>query len=202
MTATAAGSDDVKVWLKHYLVRLHATLLWKIDGLGERDARWPRTPTGTNLLGLIKHVASIEAGYLGEVVGRPFDEELPWLAEDAEVNADMWAAPEESIGSVRAFAERVWAHVEATIDALPLDARAEVPWWGEKGHTTLGRVLVHVLDDVARHVGQADILRELTDGATGTTDGLANMPDQDERWWAAYVERLKKVASEAEAGSA
>ena len=176
-------------------------MLWKIDGLGERDARWPMTPTGTNLLGLVKHVASIEAGYLGEVVGRPFDEELPWLAEDAEVNADMWAAPDESIGSVRAFAERVWEHAEATIDALPLDAPAEVPWWGEKGHTTFGRILVHVLDDVARHVGQADILRELTDGATGTTDGLSNMPDQDERWWTAYVERLKKVATEAGAES-
>ena len=100
----ADPTGEVERWLSAYLVRLHETLLWKIDGLGERDARWPLTPTGTNLLGLIKHVASVESEYLGFVVGRPFGEELPWTAEDAEPNADMWAWPEESIGSVRAFA--------------------------------------------------------------------------------------------------
>ena len=54
------------------------------------------TPTGTNLLGLVKHVASVEAGYLGDVFGRPFPEPLPWFDEDAEPNADMWATADES----------------------------------------------------------------------------------------------------------
>jgi hypothetical protein len=46
-------------------------LVWKLDGLSEYDARRPMVPTGTNLLGLVKHVASVEAGYFGETFDRP-----------------------------------------------------------------------------------------------------------------------------------
>lgn len=192
------ASDEAKRWLRNYLVRLHETLLWKIDGLGERDARWPMTATGTNLLGLLKHVASVESEYFGSVVGRPFREELPWSAEDAEPNADMWAWPEETIGSVRAFAERVWAHSEATIEALELTTPAHVPWWGDDADTTFARIMVHVLAETARHAGHADILRELIDGDTGLTQQWSNLPEADAQWWADYVEKLKKVASDAE----
>lgn len=191
-------TGDLKHWLHHYLTRLHENLLWKIDGLGERDARWPMTPTGTNLLGLLKHVASIESEYLGLVVGRPFEQDSPWLAEDAEPNADMFAGPQETIASVREYAERVWAHADATIAALPLDAPAQVPWWGDRGSTTFGRILVHVIDDVGRHLGHADIIRELIDGAVGLGPQWSNLPDEDAQWWADYVEKLKKIASDAE----
>lgn len=193
-------SGDVKRWLRGYLVRLHETLMWKIDGLGERDARWPMTPTGTNLLGLLKHVASVESEYFGLVVDRPFPEELPWSAEDAEPNADMWAWPEETIGSVRAFAERVWAHGEETIDALDLDTPAHVPWWGDDGDTTFARILVHVIAETARHVGHADIVRELTDGDSGLSQQWSNLPDEEAQWWVAYVDRLKQVAIDADGG--
>lgn len=189
------GAGAAKAHLHGYLTRLHEALLWKIDGLGERDARWPMTPTGTNLLGLLKHVASVEAEYFGLVFERPFAEEMPWSSEDAEDNADMWAGPEESIGSVRAFAERVWAHTDATIGALGLDAPGHVPWWGED--VTLARVLVHVLAEVARHAGHADIVREMLDGAAGLREGGSNLPDGGEQWWAAYVRRLEQVAIEA-----
>lgn len=54
------------------------------------------TPTGTNLLGLVKHVASAEAGYFGVVFGRPFGEPLPCYEEGAEPKADMWATADES----------------------------------------------------------------------------------------------------------
>lgn len=191
-------TGDVKHWLHHYLTRLHGSLLWKLDGLGERDARWPMTPTGSNVLGIIKHVASIEAGYLGEVVGRPLPDPPPWFADDAEVNADMWAGPDETTASVRAFATRVWAHADETIEALPLDAPAHVPWWGAAGETTFGRILVHVIDDVARHAGQIDILREMIDGGAGMSERLSNLPEEDALWWADYVETLKKVASDAD----
>lgn len=189
---------DVKTHLHGYLKRLHEALLWKVDGLGERDARWPMTPTPTNLLGLLKHVATVEAEYLGHVFGRPFPEVIPWTADDAEDNADMWAGPDESIGSVRAFAERVWAHADATIEALELDATGHVPWWGDRGNVTLARILVHVVTEVARHVGHADIVRELTDGAAGLGERLSNLPEGDAQWWTDYLERLKTVATEAE----
>ena len=190
-------TGDVKRWLRAYLVRLHETLMWKIDGLGERDARWPMTPTGTNLLGLLKHVASVESEYLGLVVDRPFPEELPWSAEDAAPNADMWAWPEETIGSVRGFAERVWAHGESTIDAVALDAPAHVPWWGDDADTTFARILVHVIAETARHAGHADIVRELIDGESGLSAQWSNLPDGDAQWWADYLEKLKQVAEAA-----
>src|SRR5215472_7706862 len=61
--------DDVR-WIRE-------AVLWKLDGLSECDIRRPMTRTGTNLLGLIKHLATWEARYFGEVFGRPFPEPLP-----------------------------------------------------------------------------------------------------------------------------
>ena len=196
--AETGSHGGVKEALHRYLRSLHTSLLWKIDGLGERDARWPMTPTGTNLLGLVKHVASVESEYFGFVVDRPFPEELPWSADDAEDNADMWAWEDETIGSVRGFAERVWAHADATIEALDLEATGRVPWWGEGEEVTFAAVLVHVVVETARHLGQADIVRELTDGASGLSPRFSNLPDHDEQWWSDYVERLKRVAAAAE----
>lgn len=190
------GSGDAKKHLHGYLTRLREVLLWKLDGLGERDARWPMTPTGSNVLGLIKHTASMEAVYFGDVFERPFPQEAPWLAEDAEDNADLWATPEEDIASVRTFAEQAWAHADATIAALDLDAIGRVPWWGGE-EVTLAQVLVHVLVEVARHTGHVDIVRELVDGEVGLRDGVSNLPDHDAQWWADYVARLKQVADDA-----
>jgi hypothetical protein len=87
---------DAKLMLHRYLDRQRQALLAKLDGVGERDVRWPMTPTGTNLLGLVKHVASIELGYFGEVFDRPSNVPLPWFDEGAGINADMWATAEES----------------------------------------------------------------------------------------------------------
>lgn len=80
---------DPKAVLGHYLDSGHGTLLWKLDGLNEYDVRRPLTPTGTNLLGIVKHVAWVELGYLGDVFGRPAGGDS-LMAED-EPNADMYA---------------------------------------------------------------------------------------------------------------
>ena len=89
------GSDH-KADLHHYLRRGREALLWKLDGLPEYDVRRPPTPTGTNLLGLVKHLATMEFGYFGSCFGRPPAEPLPWAEDDAEPNADMWATADES----------------------------------------------------------------------------------------------------------
>lgn len=91
----SSGTDD-KAILHGYLRVQRDHLLAKLSGLGEREIRWPMTPTATNLLGIVKHVASVQLGYFGEVFGRPADRSLPWLAEGAEVNADMWATASET----------------------------------------------------------------------------------------------------------
>ena len=74
---------DPKTDLHRYLQDAREALLWKLDGLAEYDVRRPLTPTGTNLLGLVKHLASVELGYFGETFGRPSDEPLPWFDADA-----------------------------------------------------------------------------------------------------------------------
>ena len=168
---------DPKDVLLHYLRAGREALRWKLEGLSAYDARRPMTPTGTNLLGLVKHTASVEAGYLGMVFDRPFpDEPFPWLGADAEPNADMWAAAAESQDDILDLYARVAAHSEATVAALPLDAPGRVPWWGEHGDVTLLQVLVHVATETHRHAGHADIVREAIDGAAGLRSDNSNLP--------------------------
>ncbi|KAE8763104.1 DinB family protein [Georgenia thermotolerans] len=189
--------ETLKDDLGRYLDGLNDALLWKLDGLGEYDLRRPLTPTGTNLLGLVKHVAGVEAGYLGEVFDRPFPERYPWMEDDAEDNADMWATAEESAEWITDLFGRVRAHCSATIAALDLDAEGYVPWWGEQNrHVTLGRILVHVTTEVARHAGHADIVREKIDGASGLRPSAMNLPTGDGEWWGRYTDRLERVARE------
>ncbi len=189
---------DPKDELLHYLRAGREALLWKLEGLSPYDARRPMTPTGTNLLGLVKHTASVEAGYLGAVFGRPFpDEPFPWLGEDAEPNADMWAAAAESSADIVDLYRRVAQHSEATVAALPLDAPGRVPWWGEEGDVTLHTILVHVATETHRHAGHADILRELVDGATGLRKDNTNLPDLDPAAWAAHRAAVEQAAREA-----
>jgi uncharacterized damage-inducible protein DinB len=186
---------DAKQVLHHYLAKQREALLAKLDGLGERDVRWPITQTGTNLLGLVKHVASVELGYFGEVFDRPSNVPRPWFDEGAELNADMWATADESRDDIVALYQQARQHADATIAALPLDAPGLVPWWpAERQQVTLQQIMVHMSVEVARHAGQADIIRELIDGAAGD-DG--SLPDQSAEEWAAYRARLEASALEA-----
>ncbi|HET7326057.1 MAG TPA: DinB family protein [Nocardioidaceae bacterium] len=188
---------DPKADLHRYLQAARDALLWKLEGLSEYDVRRPMVPTGTNLLGLVKHVASVELGYFGETFGRPSDEPLPWFAEDAEPNADMWAAPDESRESIVGLYRRSWAHADATINALALDATGHVPWWPEdRSEVTLHRILVHMIAETDRHAGHADIVRELIDGFVGLRDDNDNMAEGDQAWWASYRARLERAAEQ------
>ena len=196
-------ATDPKDDLHNYLQRAREALLWKLEGVSEYDIRRPLVPTGTNLLGLVKHVAIVEAGYLGATFGRPFPEPLPWLDDDAEPNADMWATVDESRQSIIDFYRRVWAHSDATVEALDLSTLGSVAWWAEdRRETTLHRILVHMVEETNRHAGHADIVRELIDGAAGLRANVSNLPDEDEAWWAEYVTRLEETAQAAAAKSA
>jgi uncharacterized damage-inducible protein DinB len=190
--------SDPKQTLQRYLQSAREALVWKLEGLSEYDARRPMTRTGTNLLGLVKHVASNEAGYLGDCFGRPSPESLPWFADDAEVNADMWATADQSREEIIDLYHRVWAHSDATVDALPLDAAGAVPWWPEdRRNVTLHQILVHITTETHRHAGHADIVRELIDGAVGLRPANDNMAPGDEAWWEAYRARLEEAAQSA-----
>ncbi|MCA2189534.1 DinB family protein [Nonomuraea cavernae] len=190
---------DPKAELHRYLQTAREALLWKLDGLSEYDIRRPLTPTGTNLLGLVKHVASVEFGYFGETFGRPSGEPLPWFEEGAEPNADMWATADESREDVIGLYHRAWAHADATIDALAVDAIGHVPWWREgRRQVTLHLILIHMIAETNRHAGHADIVRELIDGAAGLRKENDNLPEGDQAWWEEYRGRVERAAREAD----
>ncbi|MER7891219.1 DinB family protein [Micromonospora sp. NPDC094482] len=140
----------MKADLHSYLKGGRDALLWKLDGLSEYDIRRPLTRTGTNLLGLVKHSAVCEILYFGVVFGRPFEQELPYVGDGAETNADMWATADETREEIVALYRRASAHADATIEALALDDVGRVPWWGDPA-VTLHHVLVHVIAETQRH---------------------------------------------------
>ena len=190
---------DPKADLHRYLQAARDALVWKLDGLSDYDVRRPMVPTGTNLLGLVKHEASVESGYFGETFGRPFEEPMPWLAADAEPNADMWATADESREQIVGLYRRVWAHSDATIDTLDLDAVGHVPWWpDDRSEVTLHRILLHMVAETQRHAGHADIVRELIDGAAGLRADNDNLAPGDTAWWENYRSRLERAARDAE----
>ena len=197
------SESEMKADLQRYLQSGREALLWKLDGLSEYDVRRPLVPTGTNLLGLIKHVASVEAGYLGDTFGRPFGEAMPWMDDGAEPNADMWVTAAESRADIINFYHRVWAHSDATIEDLPLETTGAVAWWpADRSTTTLHRILIHMIAETQRHAGHADLVRELIDGSVGLRKGNDNLPAGDEIWWETYRDRVEDAARAAAAAEA
>lgn len=178
------GDEALKADLQDYLDRARDALIWKLEGLGEYDLRRPLTPTGTNLLGLVKHCAMVDSGYLGGCFARPFthpylpDPEAPdYIADD-----DLWVRADEPTAAIVDLFAQSRAHATATLAALPLSALGTVPWWGERGRAvTLHRLAMHTFFDLDRHAGQADIVRELIDGAVGLQPGNTNLPDGVDR---------------------
>ncbi|MEV3988837.1 DinB family protein [Streptomyces sp. NPDC049837] len=191
---------DPKTDLHVYLQDAREALLWKLEGLSEYDIRRPMTPTGTNLLGLVKHVTGAEALYFGSTFGRPVDAPPLWVTGDAEPNADLWATAEETREEIVAHYRRVCAHSDATIESLGLDAVGRLPG-GDRSEVTLHRILVHMIAETDRHVGHADILRELIDGTVGLRKRGDNMPPGDSAWWEGHRDRLERVARETGRGA-
>ena len=185
----AAAKTNLHTYLKHE----REAVLAKLDGLCEYDVRRPLTITGTNLLGLVKHLATWEARYLGEVFDRPFPEPLPRWDVEAERLADMWATADESRSDVVARYRRVWEHSDATVDALALDAIGRVAWWGDV-EVPLFNILVHLLAETSRHAGHADILREELDGAVGTDAEGMSEQQHDGAFWAQRRDEIEAAA--------
>lgn len=195
------GMDEKETLLEYLRVR-RSDLLSKLDGLGEYDVRRPMTPTGTNLLGLVKHVASVQVGYLGDVFGRPSGLDLPWFADDAEPDADLWVPADETREQIVALHHASARHSDATVEALPLDARGEVAWWApDRREVTLHQILVHVVVETSRHAGHADIVRELIDGTAGQRPADVNVTARGPEEWAAHRARIEAAARSAEAAA-
>jgi hypothetical protein len=193
VTQQRSAALDVAGELHHYLQQARDAMLSALDGPADYDIRRPLTPTGTNLLGLVKHLASIEFGYLGECLGRPSPIRLPWV-EDGSIwdSADMWATPDESRDDLIRLYQSAWRHSDESISELGLTAPAHVSWWREQRRdTTSGALLIRVLAETAQHAGHADIVRELIDGQAGQDHDDVG----DSRWWASYLARVQQAAA-------
>jgi uncharacterized damage-inducible protein DinB len=147
--------------LKVALDRHRDAILWKLEGVGDQDLRRPLVPSGTSLLGLVKHLAAVEYGWFCDTFGRP-TEPLPF--DDDDPDADLRIAPEETPADVLAFYDRARATADRATDAIALEETG-MAWFGEP--VTMRWVLIHMVEETARHAGHVDILRELIDGMTG-----------------------------------
>jgi uncharacterized damage-inducible protein DinB len=154
-------TGDEKQSLQVSLDRHRDAVLWKLEGLDDADLRRPMTPSGTNLLGLVKHLAAVEYGWFCQTFGRE-TEPLPFDEDDPE--ADMRARPDETTEEVLAFYGRARAASDKMIEELDLD-QTGTAWFGDA--VSLRWVLIHMVEETARHAGHADIVRELIDGMTG-----------------------------------
>lgn len=153
-------TGDEKQSLHTGLDRHRDVVLWKLEGLDDEQVRRPMTPSGTSLLGLVKHLACVEYGWFCDTFGR--EAEPLWF--DPFENEDMVIAPDETTAAIVDFYGRARAAADRTVRELPLDALG-TSWNGNE--VSLRWVLIHMLEDTVRHAGHMDILRELTDGATG-----------------------------------
>ena len=188
--------EFAKEHLHDHLRWVRESLVWKLDGLGEYDIRRPLTSTGTNLLGLVKHLAVWESRYFGEVFGRPFPEPLPRWDDEAGNDAAFWATGHETRDEIVSLYQRVWQHTDATINALAIDAPGYVPWWDD--HVKLFTIMVHMLSDTTRHAGHADILREQLDGAVGMNAKSAALHGHDTAFWEARRATIEQAARAAD----
>ena len=186
--ARPVDDDDAKTYLREDLRSIRSSILSKVDGLTEYDVRRPLTRTGTNVLGLIKHLTLSEARYLGDIFGRPYPESIPNFDDPHYSNRDsLWVTERESRDDVLDGYRRACAHADATIEALPIDATGFVPWWPQPA-VRLFNVMVHVLTETTRHAGHADILREQL------ADVAASDLETAEDDWAAHRSRIDAAA--------
>lgn len=179
-----------------YLQTARDVVIWKLDGLSEYDVRRPLVQSGTNLLGIVKHLTFVELGYFGPVFGRPMGQSNLWFEDGVEDNADLFVQSDETRQDIVGNYRKACATSDATIEALELDAPGSVPWWGDHP-VTLHHVLVHVIAETSRHAGHADLARELVDGSIGYAADDSNVPEHDSEWWRTHRDRVEREAQQA-----
>ena len=143
------------------LDRHRDAILWKLEGLDDAALRRPMMPSGTSLLGLVKHLAAVEYGWFCETFGRP-TEELPF--DDDDPDADLRIEPDETADDILAFYARARAAADQVIAEVEIEETGAA-WFGDA--VSMRWVLLHMVEETARHAGHVDILRELIDGMTG-----------------------------------
>jgi hypothetical protein len=121
-------TGDEKTSLTASLDRHRDAILWKLEGLDDEALRRPVVPSGTSLLGLVKHLAGAEYGWFCDTFGRshePLSFDL-----DSDIEADMRPAPGETAGDILSFFARARAAANLVIADLNLEATGTA-WFGD-----------------------------------------------------------------------
>lgn len=148
-----ADASDERELLLGWLAYLRGAVLRNIGGLGDDDAHWRPEERLLPLIGIVNHLTNVERRWIdGGMLGGPI-----YRSE-----AEFFPGPELTVeAGVAAYRDRAVA-TDHIVRSLPLDAPC-----GRREGTTLRWVLVHLINETARHAGHADAVRELLDGATG-----------------------------------
>jgi len=152
--------------LVEYLEHYRMTLEMKCEGLdAEQLARRSVPPSTLSLLGLVRHLAKVEHSWFRRVMGRRLDlGRIYWSAEDRDLDFNGAVADDAVVADAWESWRREVAHAREVVDAAEsLDLPGELA----EGPIALREVLVHMIEEYARHVGHADLLRECIDGRTG-----------------------------------
>lgn len=156
----AAGEKEM---VTAFLDWHRATLLCKLDGLTDEELRRPHAPSGLSLLGLVKHLGAVEVSWFRIDFAGEDPAHIPGLGEWE----DYWRIePEETTAAVIGFYHAAVARSRAITAGAALDDAARNP----PAHTpglTLRWLLLHMVEETARHNGHADLIREAIDGQTG-----------------------------------
>jgi hypothetical protein len=154
-------TGDEKQSLHVSLDRHRDAVLWKLEGLDDASLRRAMTPSGTNLLGMVKHLAAVEYSWFCQTFGRD-TEPLPF--DDDDPNADLRVTPDETTEDILAFYRRARTAADQVINEVDLD-QTGTAWFDDA--VSMRWVLIHMVEETARHAGHVDIVRELIDGMTG-----------------------------------
>lgn len=188
--------DEIKNQLRAYLTASREAVLWKAETLSDYELTRPLVPSGSNILGIIQHLACVEFGYFVECFGQPANEPLLTHIDGSDdIDADMWVPAHIPTGEILEFYRRAIGRANENIVALDLDAPVTVSWWSEeKRNTTLGRLLIHMNVETARHAGHLDIIRELIDGSIGDRKISPNLPPHNPEAWVTLRQKIQNAA--------
>ncbi|MGO4297442.1 DinB family protein [Glutamicibacter sp. MCAF14] len=189
------GKLDSLALLREYLNDAREAVLWKCEGLDDAQARTPMSSTGTHVMGLLLHLAVNEAGYFIACLGRKIqDPVIRSIIDSEDEQADFLPPPGMSLDDAISLYKETIAAADGVLDELELDSPAVVPWWNKHRHTTVQRLLVHMIAESHRHAGHLDIVREQLDGFIGLRPSAPNLPELTPGQWEQQRLKLKSLA--------
>ncbi|KWV30248.1 DinB family protein [Micromonospora rifamycinica] len=157
-----ARTGDERAVLDAFLDFHRAAVLRKARGLTDAEASRRLVPSATTLAGLLRHLTLVERNWFPFLLDPTPGDVFPTTEEDAA--ASFTVPPGETLDALADAYERACVRSRELAARFPLDRVVAHPQLGE---VSLRWIMVHMIEETARHAGHADILRELTDGSTG-----------------------------------